>query len=308
MTLVSAIVPVYNVEAYLAKCLDSLLAQTHPHVEILVVNDGSTDGSAGLCDAYGRLNSRMQVIHKANGGLSDARNAGLRQARGDYVVFLDGDDWIDPQGVSELHSAAVREAADVVVAGYHVDVEDAAGHLVRSDGRVPQPHLVVPGRGAVPTINVELLNFVGYAWNKMYSRELLLKAGVTFPLGVSLVEDIVFNGPTLSRAKRILFLDAAFVHYVQRPRETLGNRSHADFPGLLAAASAATREMLRGWDVPEFRIDSVVHEVNVARLRWELRTAAKGGFSAGVKSLRTLLGDSTIRAILGKELRSRLGV
>lgn len=111
--LVSVVVPVYNVRQYLAACLDSLLRQTYPHLEIIVVDDGSTDGSGSLCDEY-RSDYRVHVIHKANGGLSDARNIGIRAARGRWVAFVDSDDYVSPIFVEALVAARDRFGARLV--------------------------------------------------------------------------------------------------------------------------------------------------------------------------------------------------
>ena len=92
---ISVIVPVYKVERYLRRCVQSILNQTHSNLEVILVDDGSPDGSGALCDEFAKQDSRVQVIHKDNGGLSDARNAGLSIARGEYVTFVDSDDWID---------------------------------------------------------------------------------------------------------------------------------------------------------------------------------------------------------------------
>ena len=93
-TLLSVIVPVYNVEAYLVKCVESILNQTYPNLEVILVDDGSPDGSGAICDTFADKDSRVKVIHKPNGGLSSARNAGLEEASGEYITFVDSDDWI----------------------------------------------------------------------------------------------------------------------------------------------------------------------------------------------------------------------
>ena len=95
--LISVIVPIYNVEKYIKKCIDSIINQTYKNLEIILVNDGSPDECGKICDEYERIDSRIVVIHKENGGLSDARNAGLKVMHGKYVAFVDSDDWIEPE-------------------------------------------------------------------------------------------------------------------------------------------------------------------------------------------------------------------
>ena len=121
--LISVIVPVYKVEAFLPKCVNSILNQTYKNLEILLVDDGSPDGSGALCDAYARQDSRVRVIHKKNGGLSDARNAGIEAAAGDYLAFVDSDDWLEPDTYEVMLSAAERHHTQLVCAGRYDEYE-----------------------------------------------------------------------------------------------------------------------------------------------------------------------------------------
>lgn len=110
--LVSIIVPVYNVKPYLSRCVDSLLGQSYQNMELLLVDDGSTDGSEALCDEYAAQDARVRVLHKKNGGLSDARNAGVDAAKGEYLSFVDGDDWVSPYYIENLYRALEQAGAD----------------------------------------------------------------------------------------------------------------------------------------------------------------------------------------------------
>ena len=125
--MVSVIIPVYNVETYIRECVDSVLSQTYTDLEIILVDDGSTDSSGSICDEYSKLDSRIVVIHKENGGLSDARNAGLDAVHGDYILFVDSDDWIQPETVSHLVKRMDEEQAEIVffdAATVYEDFED----------------------------------------------------------------------------------------------------------------------------------------------------------------------------------------
>lgn len=123
---VSIVVPVYNVEKYLEQCIDSLLAQTIDSKEIILVDDGSTDGSGKLCDAYGGKNACVRVIHKQNGGLGSARNAGVELAAGEYLYFLDSDDWLEKAALETLYAAARQDDLDIVLFGARCFFDDPA--------------------------------------------------------------------------------------------------------------------------------------------------------------------------------------
>ena len=105
---ISVIVPVYNVKLYLHKCVDSILNQTYQNIEVLLIDDGSTDGSSDICDSYTEKDSRIKVVHKKNGGLSSARNTGLDMATGEYILFVDSDDYIDIEMIRRLYDALVK--------------------------------------------------------------------------------------------------------------------------------------------------------------------------------------------------------
>lgn len=293
------VVPVYNVAQYLSACVDSLLSQTYEIIEIVLVNDGSTDESSEICDAYARSSQRITAVHRENGGLSAARNTGLRRATGDYVLFLDSDDWIEADAVRSLLATAQVENADVVVCGFHLDVHDENGELVASTPRLPKPLTVDGPLEDLSRANRELVGFAGYAWNKLYRRDLI--EGSTFPEGISLVEDIVFNGPVLARARRVLFIDEHFVHYVQRPRVTLGTGFQPQFGSLVASAGDSVRGLLASWGIRGEQADRVVLEVSHGRIQWALRgLVVNGAVEARIRraQMKVILKDHLVQDAL----------
>lgn len=141
-TLLSVIIPVYNVEEYLAKCVDSILNQTYRNLEVILVNDGSKDGSGSICDDFVQKDSRVRVIHKENGGLSSARNAGMDAAKGEYISFIDSDDWIETD--SYEHLLGLMEKYQVkLVCGGNWDVDGATGE--KTLGICPKKEELVTG-------------------------------------------------------------------------------------------------------------------------------------------------------------------
>ena len=126
--IVSIIVPVYNAEKTLARCVDSILNQTYQDYELLLVNDGSTDSSGGLCDSYAARDQRVRVFHKENAGVSNARNLALTQARGTYLQFLDSDDWITPEATLSLVRAAEDHQCDLIISDFYRVVGERVSH------------------------------------------------------------------------------------------------------------------------------------------------------------------------------------
>lgn len=212
----SVIIPVYNAESYLARCLDSLLAQTFTDFEAILVDDGSTDGSAALCDGYAEKDHRFHCIHKENGGHTSARQAGLRQAVGTYVAFVDSDDWIAPAMYRTMCGAAKGTGADMVCCNYTA-VTPKGDILCRAsfpEGLYEKaqleeqvyPRMLYSGTyftyGAAPNL-----------WNKLFRRELLTKNLYPVPLSVKLGEDALVSYICLLESSRVYFCGDFFYYY-----------------------------------------------------------------------------------------------
>lgn len=168
--LISVIVPVYNTEKYLHKCIDSIIHQSYRNLEIIIVDDGSTDSSPAICDEYKGLDKRVIVIHKKNGGLSSARNAGIDEAHGEYLSFIDSDDYIDQRMLEELYKAVSKIDADISICNYQNVYEDDY------DGkRYVNPKIegcsLTPFEAIDKSCNLKQVHLI-VAWNKLYKRSL----------------------------------------------------------------------------------------------------------------------------------------
>lgn len=214
--LVSVIVAVYNIEEYLPRCVDSILAQTYRNLEIILVDDGSKDQSGSICDSYAEKDRRIKVIHKKNGGLSDARNAGMDAASGEYIGFVDGDDWIDPNMYEMLFSALKDKRADLAVCRYR-----QISRTRTLDGSVDRA-ILFEAQEALQVYVEEREEYAiqNAAWNKLYRKELL--EGNLFPEG-RWYEDIVFATEALARAGRCIYLDIALYNYIIDREESIMN-------------------------------------------------------------------------------------
>ena len=133
--LISIIVPVYGEEDYIGQGIESLCAQTYKNIEIILVDDGSPDGSGDICDRYAAKDKRIKVIHKPNGGLVSARKAGMRAASGSVIGYMDGDDWVEPQMYETLYSTMLKSGADIVAPGYTEDLLEQRNRCLNEIGR-----------------------------------------------------------------------------------------------------------------------------------------------------------------------------
>ena len=205
--LISIIVPVYNVQEYLERCINSIWQQTYQNLEIILVDDGSTDRSGQMCDEFAQKDPRIKVVHKENGGLSDARNAGLQQATGAYIGYVDSDDWIEPQMYDTMYKACKRENADIAICRYHCAYEGAA----EEEGTNQQS---VFDRETL--LNIYICGHNDYVvynsvWSKLFSRKLV--EDMVFPKGRN-SEDIMYTTRAFCRANKAVYIDSFFYHYV----------------------------------------------------------------------------------------------
>lgn len=256
--LVSVVVPAYNVEKFLPKCIDSLLGQTHNNLDIIIVDDGSTDKTGEIADQYAEKYDNIRCIHKENGGLSDTRNAGLKHAKGEYVVFFDSDDWVENNVIEENLQCMIQNNVEVVVWGYYTDFSNDNGEVVKSVRVTSKDILCQKNQNPEVFLNENVLGLVGYAWNKMYSMKLLKKNRFVFTKGLSLVEDIVFNVPVLIAAEKVYFNGSAYTHYMQRGRVTLGNKYYNNFLELKLLACDKRRELLTGFGLSKQKSENVL--------------------------------------------------
>lgn len=209
---VSVIVPVYNVEKYLKKCIDSLLIQTYEDIEIILIDDGSTDSSGEICDSYSKKDSRIKVIHKKNGGLSDARNKGLDLASGQWVTFVDSDDYVTKNYVERLLSLLIANNADISIATYTYITEKKYKNRETGELAVMTPEIAIK----------RLLMDDGFdmgAWAKMYRTEYFNK--VRFPKG-KLFEDSLVTCQIIAQSNKVAFESKSVYFYVNR-RDSITN-------------------------------------------------------------------------------------
>ena len=215
----SIIIPVYRVEEYLEKCVDSILAQTCQDVELLLIDDGSPDGSGAICDRYAAAHpNQVRALHQPNGGAGAARNRGIELAQGDYLLFVDGDDWLAPNLLEDLSASIAATPADPYL----------FGALVERDGKVTgELHEELPADLPTHTKDAPQLFFgVMAPWNRAYRRTLFTEGGIRFATKVW-YEDIRIVTKVLALAEQVVRLPGAYYHYLQREGSAMNNKNCA---------------------------------------------------------------------------------
>lgn len=205
--LISVIVPVYNTRDYLPKCIDSIVEQTYKSLEILLIDDGSTDGSEIIVDEYARKDERIKAIHQINHGESYTRNVGIKQATGEYIAFVDCDDWLEKDAYETLLQSMINSGTDLSCAGWYKDEE-----IIKNKNKVVTDVFD----------QKQLLRYLyqrddyrafAYMWNKLYKRE-LVQGG--FPEQLKLGGDVVFLAEVALKTNRAVYIDKPVYHYRQR--------------------------------------------------------------------------------------------
>ena len=201
---VSIIVPVYNVEKYLDKCIESIVNQTYRNIEIILVDDGSPDKCPEICNEWAKKDDRIKVIHKENGGLSSARNAALEIAQGDYITFVGRDDWIENDMIQSMLTCAAKNDADIVCCGFYFDNVDTTGHLQKFEKAEYENEEIV--------LNLLLDNIRPEVCSKLYSAELINQ--FRFDESIKYAEDLPFNFYLMLKAKKLCCTGMLFYHYL----------------------------------------------------------------------------------------------
>ena len=278
---ISIIIPAFNVAGYIERCLDSILAQTFSNFEVIVINDGSTDATRGIIEGYAARERRIKVINKQNDGVSAARNTGIKEARGEYFLFFDGDDFIEPHMCGELIKTIREKDVDVLIYGYHR----------YRDGRVTLTSLPVFPEGVYEeqsVIPVLLSRFVGislgniYEWAKggadglyvenpalwrcISRADVILGNGLTFDENLRVGEDTVFISDLLSCAARCYVLHKCYYYLVYRESSTIAtyeNDAVAKLEGklrLITARKALTERIIKrgGPDITQYWLGTVI--------------------------------------------------
>lgn len=214
MELISVIVPVYNVEPYLDRCVESIVNQTYRNLEILLVDDGSPDRCPEMCDAWAEKDSRIKVIHKENGGLSDARNVGMAAASGELIGFVDSDDWIAPEMYQRLYAALITTGSDIAACGAEmVYGDDTPSRKLTAEGE-----FILSNEEAMQAI-IEEKQLKQPVWYKLYKTNLI--QGILFPVG-KYHEDVFWSYRVVGKARKIAVFDTPCYFYLQRNESIMG--------------------------------------------------------------------------------------
>ena len=220
--MISLIIPVYNVELYLSQCLDSILNQTYSDFEVILINDGSKDNSGNICDKYAEVDSRVRVIHQSNYGVSTARNRGIMEARGEWIVFVDSDDFIAPDFLSNFHLE--DNDSDIIIQGVEL-YHNQEGRYIK---QVRVESKILDQENFKQSVENNKLLHLGYPVAKAYRKRLMLKNNIRFKTDISFHEDHIFVLEYLRIANVIQLTDSISYKYrVSHSNNSLSSQRHS---------------------------------------------------------------------------------
>lgn len=212
--MISVIVPVYNSERYLHRCINSILSQSYKNIEIIIVDDGSTDKSSIICDDYAKQDGRIKVFHQENQGVAAARQHGLELSSGDYIIHCDSDDWMDTCMLEELIYCASCKSADIVWTDFYKENIDGSNNYIKQD---------INNSDNIDVLIESLANarIMGALWNFLIKKDLI--RDIKFDVGQSCCEDLIFILTVLvnNKTAKIIHIDKAFYHYFQNETSIL---------------------------------------------------------------------------------------
>lgn len=216
--LVSVIVPIYGVERYLGICIESIINQTYRNLEIILVDDGSKDRCPEICDLYAKKDSRIRVIHKPNGGLVSARKAGLFISTGEYIGYVDGDDWIGSGFFESMITETLLSGADITIAGFTRDLFDKSVNFINSSrqGLYEGDELKHLWSEMLSVGNFHQLGVTTYVWNKLFKRQVLYNHQMNVDDRITIGEDAAVVYPAMLSCKKVCIIDNCAYHYRQR--------------------------------------------------------------------------------------------
>ncbi|WP_270310107.1 glycosyltransferase family 2 protein [Streptococcus infantarius] len=301
--LVSIIVPVYNVEKYLKRCLDSIINQTYSSIEIILIDDGSTDSSGDICESYARLDSRITVIHKKNAGLGMARNTALDIAKGKYVIFVDSDDYIAPNMLENLYTTLVEAKADTCIGGYQRVYSDKIeifenpikGKIFDKSNILSDVLSKMFGR----LNNNDSLEMS--VWKVLFSNELIQTYDIRFPSEREFIsEDIIFDTEYYAKANRVVMSSDVGYYYCDNEDSltTKYNPNRFDLQVKLYLELIERVKRLKIYEVSIDRLNATLIAVARYSIKLEQKFSFRNGLIQSKRNIKEICQNSVLKNAL----------
>lgn len=289
---ISVIIPVYNIAQWLPRCLDSVLMQTYGNLEVIAVDDGSTDESFKILNDYAVRDRRIQAIHKKNGGVTSARLCGLEKATGEWIGFVDGDDEIEPEMYQRLLENACKFDADISHCGYQMIFPDERVHYFHNTGKLMEQNR---NKGLCDLLDGSVIE--PGLWNKLYKRELFHDMDQLMDSSIKINEDLLMNFYLFSKAEKSVFDDWCPYHYIVRKTSA----SHAKLNEHKIYDPIRVKEIIREMATADIREDAQRAYINTCINVYHSLISAGSGYRNDIRNIQKLLWrEKASFSMLGK--------
>lgn len=261
---ISAIMPVYNVEKYVGRCIDSIISQTLKEWELIAVDDGSTDSSGRICDEYAAADSRIRVIHKENGGAPSARNAAIEEASGEYLYFVDSDDWAQPDMFSDMYEKAKNTGAQLVVAGYYIDTYYSENECYTQEQALPSRDFKSQREFREYAYKMFDENLLYTPWNKLYLRDYIVKNNIRFKN--TFWDDFPFNLDVVRDVERVALTEKKYYHFIRARADSETAKYRSGMYEKREEEHGWMKELYSYWGIDDENSTEMIHRRYIERI------------------------------------------
>ncbi len=244
---ITAIMPVYGVEKFVGKCIESLQAQTFQDWELIAVDDGTPDRSGEICDAYAAKDPRITVIHKENGGAPSARNVAIPKAKGEYLYFVDSDDWAEPTMFEDMYRAATENNAQLVVAGYYIDTYYSDTEYYTQQQVLPAKVFASQQEFRENAYKMFDKNLLYTPWNKLFSKQYILDNDIRFRQ--TFWDDFPFNLDVMRNVERVVLMDGMYYHFMRARSDSETAKYRSDMYEKREEENRWMQELYAYWNI-----------------------------------------------------------
>lgn len=256
--LISIIVPIYKVENYLRKCIESIINQTYKNLEIILVDDGSPDNCPKICDEYAKKDSRIVVIHQKNGGLSNARNSGLHVAKGEFIGFVDGDDYIEADMYETLYNAIIQNNAQMSICDFYVVNQKQEKMQKEIQTNIKEDKKIFNKQEAMKEMLLDI-NIRGYVWTKLFKKDCF--ESLRFPEGKN-YEDIAISIKCFEKTDKIVYINKQKYNYVQRENSIDHVKSERNLRDAIEVSYERYKYVKKNYaEIKEHNVYSFIHRI-----------------------------------------------
>lgn len=312
MAKVSIIVPIYNAEKYLERCLESIINQTLKDIQIILVNDGSTDNSLSICRKYQAIDERIITINKENGGVSSARNTGIENAQGEFIGFIDPDDWVEPDMYEKLYKQAKQIKADVCMCNYIIEQYKQSIPIIEKIDKE-----ILKGAEITDNIIANMIGdshldsgsstIMGSVWRLIIHRDLVKKHNLRFKVGIHFMEDLLFCIETFLRSRVVGVNRGTFYHYAHNENSAVRSYKWNMYDLQMTVYQEMEKTINENgvYDILKSRLDIRYANMLFDSISNEVKEANKKSLKQKIAFIKTLCKDKKLKEILNKTDTSR---